>query len=133
MFILDTNVISAMIRDPAGPASRKAHETDPEQLATSVVVAGEMRFGYLRKDAPALKAKVEAALSALIVLPIEVDVSCHYGSIRLELERAGTPIGSNDLWIAAHARALGATLVTNNIRELSRVPELKLEDWTALP
>ena len=68
-------------------------------------------------------------LSAIDVLPLEEPADQHYGAIRNDLERIGRPIGSNDLFIAAHARALGVTLVTNNVREFTRVPDLAVEDW----
>jgi tRNA(fMet)-specific endonuclease VapC len=63
------------------------------------------------------------------VLALDEDVGVHYGEIRAQLERAGTPIGNNDLWIAAHARALGMRLITNNAREFERVPGLVVERW----
>ena len=76
-----------------------------------------------------LTVQLEAVLSAIDVLPLEEPADRHYGEIRHELERSGRPIGHNDLLIAAHARALGATLVTNNVHEFDRVPDLAVEDW----
>ena len=73
--------------------------------------------------------QVEAILAAIDVLPLEETATRHYGQIRNQLERTGRPIGLNDLLIAAHAKALGVTLVTNNTREFYRVPGLAVEDW----
>ncbi len=72
-------------------------------------------------------------MSAIDVLPLEEPVDRHYGEIRSELEGSGQPIGFNDLLIAAHARALGLTLVTNNVGEFRRVSGLSVEDWLELP
>ena len=82
-----------------------------------------------RRGSKRLTNQLEAVLSAINVLPLEPPADRHYGTIRAELERIGQPIGQNDLLIAAHARALGATLVTNNLREFRRIPGLKAEDW----
>ena len=73
--------------------------------------------------------QVEAILAAIDVLPLEEAATWHYSQIRNRLERTGRPIGLNDLLIAAHAKALGVTLVTNNTREFHRVPGLTVEDW----
>jgi tRNA(fMet)-specific endonuclease VapC len=76
---------------------------------------------------------VEQLLAALLVLPFDEPADEHYADIRAALERAGTPIGSNDLLIAAHARSRGLTLVTHNLREFERVPGLKVVDWLTRP
>lgn len=68
-------------------------------------------------------------MAAMPILPLEAPADEYYGAIRHQLERAGTPIGPNDLLIAAHARALGLTLVTDNVREFTRVPQLSVENW----
>ena len=80
-------------------------------------------------DSARLTDQVEAVLGALNVLPLAEPADRLYGDIRSEIEKAGQPIGHNDLLIAAHARALTATLVTNNVREFRRVPGLTVEDW----
>jgi tRNA(fMet)-specific endonuclease VapC len=90
-----------------------------------------MRYGAARRDSPPLTEKVEDLLASLPVLPFDTDADRHYADIRSALERAGETIGGNDLLIAAHSRALGATLVTHNLREFERVPGLKLDDWLA--
>ncbi|CUR78178.1 tRNA(fMet)-specific endonuclease VapC [Achromobacter xylosoxidans] len=98
-------------------------------IFTSVVVAAELRYGCAKKGAAKLQAQVESLLGALPVLPLDVPVDIKYGSLRAELETAGKPIGTNDLWIGAHACTLGLTLVTGNTREFERIPGLAVENW----
>jgi tRNA(fMet)-specific endonuclease VapC len=95
------------------------------------VVACELRFGARRKGSDVLTQRVEQLLNTLIVLPLDPPADEHYAEIRTTLERAGTPIGSHDLFIAAHARSRGLTLVTHNVREFARVPDLQVQDWLA--
>lgn len=130
-YLLDTNIISAMVRDPHGPVLTKLRERAPATTCTSIVVAAEIRYGLAKGVSDRLRAQVEAILDNLDILPLASPVDSHYGEIRAGLQRQGQPIGHNDLLIAAHARALGLTLVTNNLREFSRVPGLRLENWLA--
>lgn len=102
-----------------------------ERLATSVVAAGELRFGAATRRSPALTAAIDGILERLPVLPLEASAAAVYADIRVDLERAGTPIGVAALWIAAHARVGGMTLATANAAEFSRVRGLVVEDWTA--
>jgi tRNA(fMet)-specific endonuclease VapC len=88
-----------------------------------------LRFAARRRGSPTLDAKVEALLSSVTVLAFDGSADRHYADFRTVLERAGTPIGGNDLFIAAHARSQGLTLVTNKLRELERVPDLRVADW----
>jgi tRNA(fMet)-specific endonuclease VapC len=129
-WMLDTNTLSALVRASAAPGllQRLATAGD-EALCTSIIVAAEMRFGVQRKGSPVLTARVEALLATVMVLPFDGEADRHYADIRTTLERAGTPIGGNDLWIAAHARSRGLVLVTHNTREFERVPGLVVEDW----
>nr|WP_275261025.1 type II toxin-antitoxin system VapC family toxin [Achromobacter insuavis] len=129
--MLDTNIISALLRDPNGPAARHIERVGPKRIFTSIVVAAELRYGCAKKGSAKLQAKVESLLSALPVLPLDVPVDIKYGSLRAELEAAGEPIGANDLWIGAHACTLGLTLVTGNTREFERIPGLAVENWLA--
>jgi tRNA(fMet)-specific endonuclease VapC len=94
-----------------------------------VIVAAELRYGAERRGSRRLTRQLDAVLSAIDIVALDEPVDRHYGAIRSELERAGKPIGHNDLLIAAHARALGLTVVTNNVREFRRVPDLMVEDW----
>ena len=128
-YLLDTNVVSYLVRQPHGPLARRIASLEPDSFAISVIVAAELQYGMQRRGSKQLTDQLEAVLSAIKVVPLEPPADRHYGTIRAELERIGQPIGQNDLLIAAHARALGATLVTNNLREFRRIPGLKVEDW----
>ena len=128
--MLDTNIVSELIRNPAGQAAQRARAAS-DTVCVSVVVAAELRYGCARKGSPRLLRRVEEFLSEVPVLPFDVPADAEYGGIRAELEAAGRPIGSNALLIAAHARALGATVVTANLGEFRRVPGLEVENWLA--
>ncbi len=128
-WMLDTNALSDLIRNPGGPMVRRLAAEAPDAVCTSIVVACELRFGARRRAAAALTQRVEQLLASMVVLPLDEPADEHYADIRAALERAGTPIGSNDLLIAAHARSRGLTLVTHNLREFERVPGLKTADW----
>jgi tRNA(fMet)-specific endonuclease VapC len=128
-YLLDTSIISDVIRNPNGSAARRIEQVGPKELFTSIVVAAELRYGCAKKGSPKLLAKVEGILETIPVLPLDVPADAEYGNIRSELEAAGQPIGMNDLLIAAHASALGFTLVTDNTREFSRIRGLNVENW----
>ncbi|WP_181165565.1 MULTISPECIES: type II toxin-antitoxin system VapC family toxin [unclassified Mesorhizobium] len=130
-FMLDTNIISDMIRNPAGKAASTVLRVGDSAVCTSIVVASELRYGCARKGSAKLLKKVEELLAEIPVLPLDVPVDADYGSIRAELEGLGQPIGHNDLFIAAHACALGITLVTANTGEFTRISGLKVENWLA--
>ena len=127
-YMLDTNIVSEMIRNPAGRAAQRARAA-AESVCISVIVAAELRYGCAKKGSPQLLRRVEEFLSEVPVLPFDVPADSEYGGIRAELEAAGRPIGSNDMLIAAHARALAATVVTANAGEFRRVPRLNVENW----
>jgi tRNA(fMet)-specific endonuclease VapC len=126
--MLDTNTVSEVMRRPDGPAGKR-FKASRDKLAVSVVVAAELRFGALKKQSDQLARRIEAILGVLPILPLGHPGDSHYANIRHYLETAGRPIGANDLFIAAHALALDLTLVTANIREFSRVPNLRVENW----
>jgi tRNA(fMet)-specific endonuclease VapC len=128
-YLLDTNIISDIIRNPAGSAARRIAQTDPKDICTSIIVAAELRYGCAKKGSATLLAKVEAVLEIIPVLPLDVPADSQYGGIRSELEAAGQTIGLNDLLIGAHAHALGLTLVTDNMREFNRIRGLSVENW----
>ena len=129
MFLLDTNIISDLIRNPSGPAMRRIEAAGEANVVTSVVVAGELLYGCAKKGSPRLTERVEAILEEMVILPVSPEVAALYGAIRADLERRGAPIGQNDLWIAAHAMASKATLVTANTGEFCRVEGLVVENW----
>ncbi len=128
-WMLDTNILSDLIRNPRSALMQRLDAILPDAVCTSIVVACELRFGACRKNSDVLKRRVEQLLDALVILPLDPPADRHYADIRASLERAGTPIGSHDLFIAAHARSRDMTLVTHNIREFARVTGLRLEDW----
>lgn len=133
LYLLDTNIISDMMRRPQGRANlqlgeRIANSPSPVRVCTSVVVDCEVRYGLWRKASVKLDQAYTNLLQIVEVLPLDALVTPHYASLRARLEQAGKPIGANDTLIAAHALALGATLITADA-EFSRVPDLALENW----
>lgn len=128
LYLLDTNALSAIINDPWGKLATKAFLVGEEFLVTSVIVSCELFYG-VERGSPALRARVANSLKRIAVLSLGDDVSEHYARVRAALDVEGRPIGGNDLLIAAHALAINATLVTDNIREFARVPGLVVEDW----
>ncbi len=129
LYLLDTNVVFDLARNPSGPIVDAIADVGEESLAISIVVLCEIRFGLAKRASRRLADQVNRILEQLPVLQLEPPVDEHYADIRLTLERAGTPIGPNDLLIASHARALDATLVTANTGEFERVPGLWVVDW----
>lgn len=129
-YLLDTDTVSHLIRGASPSLTKRASKLGAGEAAISTITRGELAYGAALKPLKAqLRVTFERILSALDVLPVEPEVADHYGQIKAALRSAGQPIGPNDLWIAAHARALGITLVTHNVREFQRVPGLKVEDW----
>jgi tRNA(fMet)-specific endonuclease VapC len=128
-YMLDTNIVSDLIRNPHGNAAAMVERAGDEQISISAIVASELRFGIVKRGSERLTHLVEAVLDRIAILPYEDKEASHFADIRLDLERNGTPIGSTDLFIAAHARSLDVTLVTANVREFGRVPGLKVENW----
>ena len=129
IFLLDTNILSDLVRHPQGMIKRWIERVGEDAICTSIIVAAELRFGAAKRGSVALTAQVETVLGAMRVQPLDVPADREYGRLRLQLEQTGQPIGPNDLLIAAHALALGATVVTDNQREFQRVPGLRVENW----
>jgi tRNA(fMet)-specific endonuclease VapC len=128
-FLLDTNIVSDLIRSPQGRIAERIRKVGEENICTSIVVAAELRYGAAKKASPKLTARVEALLGAIDTVVFDAPADEIYGSIRTQLELAGTPIGGNDLIIAAQAVTLDLTLVTDNEQEFSRVDGLRVENW----
>jgi len=128
-YLLDTNIVSDLIRNPQGSIAQHIRKVGEAQICTSIIVAAELRYGAAKKSSARLSAQLETVLGALEVLPFEAPADAIYGSLRTELERAGKPIGANDLLIAAQALALGYTLVTDNEKEFARVANLRRQNW----
>jgi tRNA(fMet)-specific endonuclease VapC len=128
-YLLDTNILSALIIDPQGPVGRRIERAGARNVYTSIVVAAEMRFGAAKRQSERLTDRIEQLLRRIRIAALELPADEAYGHIRADLERAGTPIGGNDLLIAAQALASGSVLVSDNTREFSRVAGLKIENW----
>ena len=130
-YLLDTNTCVQFLRyGIASPVGRKLAAVSPADVAICSVVLGELLFGALRSQTPARdRNKVEALRAAFHSLPFEDLAAEEYAKLRADLAAKGTPIGANDMLIAAIALANGLTLVTHNTGEFSRVVGLTLEDW----
>ena len=130
-YMLDTNIISDLIKSPQGKAAKRIARVGEDTICTSILVAAELRYGCAKSGSKRLTKVVEDLLNEIAVLPFDTPADEEYGVIRSKLEKAGKPIGSNDLLIAAHAKATGATIVTANVDEFDRVAGLKVENWLA--
>ena len=128
-YLLDTNIVSNLVRDPQGLVADRVKAIGEANICTSIIVVAELRYGTTKKASPRLSAQVEAVLGALDTLPLDAPADKIYGSIRSQLELAGTPIGGNDLLIAAQAMAHDHILVTDNDKEFSRIDGLRVENW----
>ncbi|MHB8405279.1 MAG: type II toxin-antitoxin system tRNA(fMet)-specific endonuclease VapC [Gammaproteobacteria bacterium] len=131
-YLLDTNICIYWLNErPAGIVERLAG-VPAGAAVMSVVTWGELQFGAAKSREPVnARRNLEALAEVIPPFPLPVESAHRYGELRAMLERKGTPVGANDLWIAAHALAEGLTLVTNNQREFRRVPKLKIENWAA--
>jgi tRNA(fMet)-specific endonuclease VapC len=128
-YMLDTNIVSDLVRHPQGRIAEHVRKVGEAQVCTSIIIAAELRYRATKKGSQRLTAQLETVLSGLDVLPFEAPADTAYGLIRTRLEQAGTPIGGNDLLIAAHALALGCTIVTDNEGEFARIDGLPRENW----
>jgi tRNA(fMet)-specific endonuclease VapC len=129
--LLDTNIISDLIRNPQGKAAKRIAKVGENNICTSIIVAAELRYGCAKSGSKRLLKAVEDLLGEIEVLPLDVPAEAEYGGIRAEREAAGKPIGSNNLLIAAHAYAAGVTIVTANIAAFKRIRGLNVENWLA--
>ena len=128
-YLLDTNVVSDLVRNPQGKVAQRIRKVGEGEVCTSIIVAAELRYGAAKKGSPRLSSQLEVVLGVLEVLPFETPADAAYGLLRTRLEQAGTPIGANDLLIAAQTLALGYTIVTDNEKEFARVDDLLRENW----
>jgi tRNA(fMet)-specific endonuclease VapC len=128
-YLLDTNVLSDLLRNPGGRVFRRVSLVGEATVCTSIVVACELRYGAAKKGSARLSERVERLLESLEVLPLERESDRRYAEIRTHLDQQGKPIGPNDLLIAAHALALDLVLVSANVDEFARVPGLQVENW----
>ena len=129
-YMLDTNICIYVIKHKPETVFRKLQTIHPEDVCISSVTYAELVHG-VEKSAAVEKNRL--ALSMLLanmeILDFDVDAADCYGKIRAVLEKKGTPIGPLDMMIAAHAQSLGYTVVTNNVKEFSRVSALQIENW----
>ena len=128
--LLDTNICIYIARKHPATVGKRFARAPVGSLGISVITWGELCFGADKSSDPArAHALLQEFARSVEVLPMPAEAGQRYGEIRALLQKAGTPIGNNDLWIAAHAQALDIPLVSNNLREFERVPSLKLENW----
>ena len=129
-YMLDTNICIYVIKHKPVTLFQKLQNINPEDVCISSVTYAELVHG-VEKSAAVEKNRL--ALSMLLanmeILDFDVDAADCYGKIRAALEKKGTPIGTLDMMIAAHAQSLSYTVVTNNVKEFSRVSALKIENW----
>jgi tRNA(fMet)-specific endonuclease VapC len=129
--LLDTNACVAVIRQRGARVLAQLQRMAPGNVGVSIITVAELECGAAKSlDPQKNRAALELFLLPLEILDFDADAALHYGLVRSQLEKAGTPIGPLDTLIAAHARSLNATLVTNNLAEFRRVPGLKVVDWT---
>jgi len=128
-YLLDTNILSDLVRNPQGVVAAQIAKAGEDGVCTSIIVAAELRYGATKSNAAKLAERIDLILSTLEILPLETPADRQYAALRHHLTRQGTPIGPNDLLIAAHALASDLTVVTANVGEFSRVPGLKVENW----
>ena len=128
-YLLDTNILSDLVRRPQGAVADRIAQVGEDAVCTSIIVAAELRYGAAKRQSERLIRQLDLILSRLPILGLDAPMDEAYAAIRTHLERAGTPIGGNDLLIASQARSLGLTVVTANIGEFSRVPDLSVETW----
>jgi tRNA(fMet)-specific endonuclease VapC len=128
-YLLDTNIISDLVRRPGGAVATRIADVGEDSICTSIIVAAELRYGAAKSGSKPLSERIDLLLSAMEILPLEPPADQRYAEVRHHLATQGTPIGPNDLLIAAHALAADLMLVTANTREFERVPSLRIENW----
>ena len=131
LYSLDTNILSDLVRHPQGVVAKKIAVVGENEICISIIVAAELRFGAVKRNSARLSNQVETILAAMLVVPFDVPTDREYAKLQQLLESSGNSIRANDLLIAAQARANGQILVTNNVREFTRVPSLQVENWLA--
>jgi len=128
-FLLDTNILSDLVRNPQGRIAERIAQVGDDAICTSIIVAAELRFGAAKKGSERLTVQLERVLSAIDIQPFDMPADAAYARLRAQLEAAGSPIGGNDMLIAAQALATDRTVVTDNEREFVRVTGLQVENW----
>jgi tRNA(fMet)-specific endonuclease VapC len=129
LVLLDTNIVSHIMRQPEGKAGQKLADYEFGQVGISSIVLSELLYGIEKSGSVRLQLQLDFLVRRLTYVPYDEAVALRYAQVRAGLERSGTPIGPLDTFIAAHALALDLPLVTANVREFSRVPDLRVENW----
>jgi tRNA(fMet)-specific endonuclease VapC len=130
VYLLDTNICIYLIKKHPSKVVDRLMSCSPDDVALSAVTVSELAYGVSKSKAREKNGEaLQLFLAPFQVLPYSLEAALTYGDIRAELEAKGTPIGAMDLMIAAHAKALDATLVSNNLKEFRRVSGLRTENW----
>ena len=130
--MLDTNIVAFAKNNRPETVLERMRRFEPGDLCVSAITLAELEYGVFNSSNPERnQLALTLFLANIDIVPFGDDAAIEYGRIRADLKRKGTPIGANDLMIAAHAKSLGMTLVTNNTKEFSRVEGLMLEDWAS--
>lgn len=129
-YMLDTNIVIYVIKHKPESVLQKFQSLEPSDFCISSITLAEIEYGISKSSRPDRnRFAFDMFISGIDILSFDDAAASEYGPIRAGLERKGTPIGPNDMLIAAHAKSLGFTIVTNNVRELERVEGLKVENW----
>jgi tRNA(fMet)-specific endonuclease VapC len=128
-YLMDTNVVSDFIKNPAGRIARHIEDVGAANVCTSIIVAAEVRFRVAKKASPRLAKQATTVLEGLDIMPFAAPADAEYARLPALLERRGQPIGGNDLFVAAHALALGYCIVTANEHEFARIDGLAWDNW----
>lgn len=129
-YMLDTNICIYVIKKRPEQVLKRFMKHDPGDLCISAITLAELEYGIENSSMPERNRFALALfLSGIQILPFCCDAAEEYGKIRAELQRRGTPVGANDMLIAAHAKAKGLTVVTNNTKEFDRIDGLRVENW----
>lgn len=128
-YMLDTNICIYILKKKPPQVFERFRKIGHGQIAISSITGAELAFGAIKSESGKQSLVLHKFLAPLEIMPFDDMAMWHYGEIRAALQKQGQPIGPLDMLIAAHARALNCTLVTNNVREFERVPGLHLENW----
>lgn len=129
-YLLDTNICIYIAKQKPLSVLKKFQQLNVGQVGMSMITYGELFYGAQKSQSHKKTHEIlEGIIQFIPTLPLPPEIGKHYGEIRAMLEQKGKLIGNNDLWIAAHALSINTTLVTNNVKEFSRIPKLKVENW----
>jgi tRNA(fMet)-specific endonuclease VapC len=130
IYIFDTNMVSYLIKGSSPALKDRVLEHESGELTVSTLVCAELLYGVKKKGNRAIEKKVHAFLDRIQKIDFDSRAAAAYAGIRTELEKMGMPLDNMDMLIAASALAVGATLVTHNVKHFSRIKGLKVEDWS---